>query len=718
MAMEPQVMVDRVSHTPVHAAAMAPERREFYITSDDRFIKACNLDTGQLLRTIDAHRGKITALVWVGSMRFVASTSLDHSLAVWSIKGECIARAKFPSAIYSAEFSTKYNAFIVGGVKKMFIVTLVQNRDDWDFVVDKEFCEHEDFISQILFTPLGRIFSCGYDGIICAFEQNVTEQLVVMTVGHGDHEVRARAKCHKGAITCAAFNTESGTLITGGYDMLVNIWNADSLTAHAQYIPLATLDLNKTILSLAYLQASRLVWVSTAGSHRPYVMDPRTGSNLTDFQPHVDLKEPMLGEHPTCLVATTAGTHEALSISDHKRLTIWRYNPLACVASMHAHTDWVEFLLPHPLSHHWGFVSGGADSTVRSWHSPSALYPQLYSQRHLYQGHQGSVVTGVIKEDGSVLFTAGDDMTIRAWALEDVGPAPRPAGSSAQENGEDGARVSKDDAAGPGAHAAAGPGAHAAAQPKEPVREEGAAAVRAASGSGEGNGEVGKESTATFLTEPAESAAPAAEPSAPAASLKHIGAGAEARYVRQGVPPAKPLVPSQKLLSKPAPSEPPASGGGGGNGAGNAAGSGGKANAADMGDACIMELQGHTGRITALCLLDHYLISVSADHSVRVWDSNTGTLWKTIEDAHESDITDVAASPANDTFCTVSADGLGYVWALETADLCGACRGHSAAVTNVVWVHEHSAWVTASDDSTLRMWDADGRADNMIKVYP
>jgi WD40 repeat protein len=677
MAMEPQVMVDRVSPTQVHAAAMASERREFYITSDDRFIKAFNLDTGQLLRTIDAHRGKITAIVWVESMRFVASTSLDHSLAVWSIKGECIARAKFPTAIYSAEFSPKFNAFIVGGAKKMFIVKLVQNRDDWDFVVDKEFCEHEDFISQIVCTPLGRIFSCGYDGIICAFEQNVTDQLVVMTVGHGTHEVRARAKCHKGAITCAAFNTEAGTLITGGYDMLVNIWNADSLTAHAQYIPLATLDLNKTILSLAYLQASQLVWVSTAGSHRPYLMDPRTGSNLTDFQPQVDLKEPMPGEHPTTLVATTSGgTHEALSITDQKRLTIWRYNPLACVASMHGHTDWVEFLLPHPLSNHWGFVSGGADSTVRSWHSPSTLYPQLYSQRDVYEGHQGSVVSGVMTPDGSVLFTAGDDMTIRAWALEDVGPAPR------QHTG------SQDDHEHQGADPASGD--EGAALAKEAVREEGAAAVRSASAQGQGNSEAGERSGATFLTETTEVAATAATAtSATGAPLNHIGAGAEARYVRQGMRPAKRGGgPSSKLLSKPAPPAPAPAGAGGANG--------GKPNGAEVGDACLMQLQGHNGRITALCILDHYLISVSADHSVRVWDSNTGTLWKTIEDAHESDITDVAASPINDTFCTVSADGLGYVWALETADLCGACRGHSAAVTNVVWVHEHSAWVTAS----------------------
>jgi hypothetical protein len=29
-------------------------------------------------------------------------------------------------------------------------------------------------------------------------------------------------------------------------------------------------------------------------------------------------------------------------------------------------------------------------------------------------------------------------------------------------------------------------------------------------------------------------------------------------------------------------------------------------------------------------------------------------------------------------------------------------------VSAVVWIEEHAAWVTACDDSTLRMWNADG----------
>ena len=46
----------------------------------------------------------------------------------------------------------------------------------------------------------------------------------------------------------------------------------------------------------------------------------------------------------------------------------------------------------------------------------------------------------------------------------------------------------------------------------------------------------------------------------------------------------------------------------------------------DLGEAWLMTLKGHEAAVTALCILEHYLISVSADHSIRVWDSNTGRI--------------------------------------------------------------------------------------------
>ena len=55
-------------------------------------------------------------------------------------------------------------------------------------------------------------------------------------------------------------------------------------------------------------------------------MDPRTGTNLTDFHPYADLKDPYPKEHLTCLAAAVGP--EAISITDQKRLVIWKFNPV------------------------------------------------------------------------------------------------------------------------------------------------------------------------------------------------------------------------------------------------------------------------------------------------------------------------------------------------------------------------------------------------------
>ena len=58
---------------------------------------------------------------------------------------------------------------------------------------------------------------CCCAGVICAYELNVEEKLVLMCAGGN----KAKALCHGGAITCSTFDTETQTPITGSYDMTV-----------------------------------------------------------------------------------------------------------------------------------------------------------------------------------------------------------------------------------------------------------------------------------------------------------------------------------------------------------------------------------------------------------------------------------------------------------------------------------------------------------------
>ncbi|EKX44152.1 hypothetical protein GUITHDRAFT_109937 [Guillardia theta CCMP2712] len=509
MAMQVHVQVEKVGGQGNSITiGVAPERRELYTTADDKLIKVWSLEDGKCKSCINAHKGRITCLVWLNHVRMMLSTSLDQTVALWNAKGECVVRSKFPCAIYCAGYSSRHDIVVLGGMKKMFVLQLLHQRDEWELNTQSVFEEHDEFISEIICTPSGRIFSCGYDGVVCAFDLNVEDKLVVMTAGGN----RAKSKCHKGAITCAAYYNEGNSLITGSYDMSVKTWSYDALTAHAQFSPLYTIELKKTVETMCCIPATKSLWVGIKGSCRPFVFDPRTGTNLTDFLPQSEDFKSLHNEYPVKIMASAS---EVVTMSDHKNFTIWRYNSLACISIIHGHTDWVELVVRNPRT--GDFVSSGADSIIRKWYIPNALYPQLYSMKE--------------GPDTSILFTGGDDA---------------------------------------------------------------------------------------------------------------------------------------------------------------------------------MTLEGHTGKITAMCLLAHFLISVSVDKSVKIWDSNTGTLWRTIEDAHESMIYDVSSSERMDTFATCSADELCYIWELETCELCGVMKGHEDEVTRIRWIDELDAWLTASDDNSLRLWQASG----------
>eukprot|EP00283_Hemiselmis_rufescens_P022660 CAMPEP_0173465516 /NCGR_PEP_ID=MMETSP1357-20121228/71760_1 /TAXON_ID=77926 /ORGANISM="Hemiselmis rufescens, Strain PCC563" /LENGTH=82 /DNA_ID=CAMNT_0014433503 /DNA_START=82 /DNA_END=326 /DNA_ORIENTATION=- len=82
MAMQPHVVIEKVSVPPVSCVCSLSERRELGTAGEDRFIKIWNADDGRMLRSYDAHRGSITSLTWIPNFKFLASTSLDHTLAV------------------------------------------------------------------------------------------------------------------------------------------------------------------------------------------------------------------------------------------------------------------------------------------------------------------------------------------------------------------------------------------------------------------------------------------------------------------------------------------------------------------------------------------------------------------------------------------------------------------------------------------------------------
>ena len=82
MALRPHTVQTLLFKEPVGALALAIERRELFTAGETSKIYVWSLDDGRMARSFEAHAGSMTSLTWLSHVRFLASTSLDHSMAV------------------------------------------------------------------------------------------------------------------------------------------------------------------------------------------------------------------------------------------------------------------------------------------------------------------------------------------------------------------------------------------------------------------------------------------------------------------------------------------------------------------------------------------------------------------------------------------------------------------------------------------------------------
>lgn len=84
----------------------------------------------------------------------------------------------------------------------------------------------------------------------------------------------------------------------------------------------------------------------------------------------------------------------------------------------------------------------------------------------------------------------------------------------------------------------------------------------------------------------------------------------------------------------------------------------------------------------------------------------------------DGNVNDIAYSPERKEFAYASSDKLIYIRKfshnIQEMTLQVVLHGHSSDATYVKWYANHSNWVTASEDQTIRFWSGDGL--NCIRV--
>jgi small GTP-binding protein len=98
------------------------------------------------------------------------------------------------------------------------------------------------------------------------------------------------------------------------------------------------------------------------------------------------------------------------------------------------------------------------------------------------------------------------------------------------------------------------------------------------------------------------------------------------------------------------------------------------------------------------------LASSSADHTIRLWDTETGVLRRTLE-GHLNTVYGIAWSPDGLTLASASADHHVCLWNVETGEQQKVLKGHTSMVMDVTWSPDGRRLASCSDDETIRVWD-------------
>ncbi|WP_144054311.1 trypsin-like peptidase domain-containing protein [Pleurocapsa sp. PCC 7319] len=241
--------------------------------------------------------------------------------------------------------------------------------------------KHQDEIKSVSITPNGQtVVTGGRDREIKVW--NALSGSLEQTIPAHDEEIKS-----------VAISANGNVIVSAGSDRKIKIWNRRTGQLER------TLEGHEDVVNSIALSLNGDTIVSGSDDHKIKIWNRRTGQLERTLEGHEDVVN---------TVAISADGNTIVSGSQDTKVKVWSWRTWELKQTLEGHEEEIRTVAVSPNGN--TIVSGGDDHTIRVWDAAGNL-------KHTLRGHTDNIHGLVVSTDGQTIISGSRDRSIKTWNI-------------------------------------------------------------------------------------------------------------------------------------------------------------------------------------------------------------------------------------------------------------------------------------------------------------